>query len=175
MRVQQPEMGTEPYVTIRTDVWDNGMARLAGLSGQKQRRLQRLIAHVEAGWVHVAHLQLLFELNRELARATSLDGQVLNFIDSEITDLFRGLAWDAVWLIPGASGPPPRAGRAFYPTSEELSGDTDFFTRCLTMLHVAGHSAALSEALRREILSATVPLMGWSTRFYALAEPHIPK
>jgi hypothetical protein len=175
MRMREPRIGQEPYVTIRTDVWDDGMARLALLPERTRRPLQRIIAHVEAGWVHVARLQLLFEVNRGIARDKSLEGQVLNFIDSEITDLFRGLAWDAVWLIPGASGPPPRQGRAFYPDSEELSGDADFFARCLTMLHLAGHSTQLSEPLRREILSATVPLMDWSDRFYTLAEPLVPE
>lgn len=174
MRLRVPKVGEEPYVTIRTDTWDDGLARLPSVAGDQQAHLQSLISHIEVGWRRVAHLQLLFELNRQLAREDTFDAQVLNYIDSDVTDLFRGLAWDALWLIPGASGPPPRTARRFYPDRDELSADTDYFVRCLSMLHVASFSRAVSADLRREIRAHTEPLIGWGARFYHIAEPLVP-
>jgi hypothetical protein len=160
-------------MTIRTDRWEDAVAQLEQLpEGRAKQRLAALMKHVEDGWDRVSALQLLFETNIPEARTQSPMSGVLNFIDADLTDQFRGLAWDAAWLVPGAAREPPR-NRTFYPSWDDLDGDLSEFERTVMMLHLASYSSLLPQRFRRVLRRSTEPLLTWGPDFRKLTRTMI--
>jgi hypothetical protein len=152
----------EPSHTIYLDRWREGVTRLRGLTGEPRRLFTELLGHVDAGWKHVRELQLACET---LARAGTQNmalRDVLAFIDADVVDTYRELAFDAADLVPGW------AGWAQVADPGNLDGDASLFTRYLGVLRLAAASDELPQHLRDVSNGTWTGMQGWGPRFEQL-------
>lgn len=153
---------SEPRHTIYVDRWREALARLRRLEGEPKRLFTELLAHVDAGWLYVRQLQLACErLGAGEGQSTAVR-DVLAFIDGDVVDTFREIAFDAADLVPGWDG----WGRAADPG--DMDGDASLLARYLGVLRLAAVSEELPEQLREVSTNVSTALYGWEAKFTRL-------
>ncbi len=102
--------GAEPRATIYSPAWRDARDRLKWVQDENARALlASAMDQVESGWVAVGALQWWAEQHRERDRPDSEYGALLTFAESEVQEVYRGLAshvagWVLAW--PGDDLPP---------------------------------------------------------------------
>lgn len=152
----------EPRHTIYVDRWREALARLRGLSGEQRRLFTELLAHVDAGWRQVRQLQLAFErlAPEQIQSAAARD--VLAFIDGDVVDTFREIAFDAAGLVPGREGWEAAADLG------NMDGDASVFMRYLSVLRLAGASTEFPQPMHDVTARVWSGLNGWDADFARL-------
>ena len=153
----------EPLHTIHQGEWRAGRKRLEGLAGPARLAVADLLDHVEATWRHLRPLQLLYESNTNRARETDFYGQLLDFIDGDLVDVFRSVAFDVAALVPGWPG-----WREALETVDDLDGDATLFTRYADVLIMAVHHPEVPMHLRAAAAQFGPVMLGWYDQFTAL-------
>jgi hypothetical protein len=123
-----------------------------------------LMDHLETGWKHIRPLQLWYEENRETARGTDAYWHLMEFIDADLVDVFRGLVALAYALVPG------------YPewleTADpgDVDGEADTFHRYLVMAGAAAEHDSVPDGLRHLARAAAHALADWTTDLLVLVD-----
>lgn len=162
-RAAEDEHELEPLHTIHQGDWRAGRERLAGLAGPEHRALSALLDHVEEAWRHLRDLQLLYETGQARARETDFYAQLLNFIDSDLVDVFRSVALDTAALVPGWAG-----WREAIERLDDLDADATLFARYADVLIMAVHHPDVPLHLRAAAGRFGPVMLGWYTQFTAL-------
>lgn len=153
---------SEPRHTIYVDRWRKALARVRLLEGEQRRLFAELLAHVDTGWRHVRQLQLEVErLATPSAKHVQI-GDVLTFIDVDVVDLYREIAFDAADLVPGWDGWAQAADPG------NMDGDATLFMRYMSMLRLAAASDELPRQLRDVSTEVWAELQGWEAGFTRL-------
>lgn len=152
----------EPKHTIYVDRWREALARLRGLNGEKQGLFTELLAHVDAGWKQVRRLQLAVESFAPERAQGPAARDVLAFVDGDVVDTFREMAFDAAGLVPGREGWDASADLG------DMDGDASVFMRYLSVLRLAGASAEFPETMHDVTAQVWDGLEGWDAEFTRL-------
>jgi hypothetical protein len=137
------------------DRWRKALARLRHMEENERRLFTELLTHVDAGWKHVRRLQLACEQLAPEGSEKSALHHTLAFIDADVVDVFRELAFDAAALVPGWEGWDNAADPG------DMDGDAGAFTRYLEILRVAAASGELPPELRVVITGVAAELEDW--------------
>ena len=162
-RVAEDDQQLEPLHTIHQGKWCAGRERLEGLAGPERLALSDLLDHVEGAWPHLRDLQLLYETDRARARETDFYGQLLNFIDGDLVDVFRSVAIDTAALVPGWTG-----WREAIESLDDLDGDATLFARYADVLIMAVHHPDVPLHLRAAADRFGPVMLGWYAQFTTL-------
>ncbi len=94
---------TEPRYTIYTQGFTAAQARVAAMDAADADRelFARMLRAFEEGWAHVAPLQAYCDGRRGRIGMDDDEGAVLQYLEVEIVDLFRWLAFTCAESIPG--------------------------------------------------------------------------
>jgi hypothetical protein len=152
----------EPEHTIYVDRWRAALARLRALDGEQKRLFTDLLAHVDAGWEQVRQLQLALERHTPSSAENATMREILAFIDGDIVDTFREMAFDAAALVPGWKGWADAADLG------DMDGDASLFMRYLNVLRLAATSVEFPARMTEVITRVWTGLEGWDTEFARL-------
>lgn len=146
---------SEPRHTIYVDRWREAVGRLRLLEGEQRRLFTELLAHVDTGWRHVRQLQLEVERHATASAKHVQMRDVLAFIDADVVDTYREIAFDAADLVPGWDGWAQAADPG------NMDGDATLFMRYMNMLRLAAASEELPRQLRDVSTEVWAGLQGW--------------
>ncbi len=152
----------EPRYTIYGDRWREALARMRRLEGEPRHLFTQLLAHVDAGWKQVRQLQLMCERYGTESPRSGPVHDVLAFIDGDVVDTFRELAFDAADLVPGWDGWEQAADPG------NMDGDASLLARYLGVLRLAAASEELPAQLRNVSTLVSTALQGWEFEFTRL-------
>jgi hypothetical protein len=130
----------EPRATIYTEAWAGAVLRVAHLPPRHREAFGILLALVEGAWEHLRPAQLFVE--RHTPHPAAPCSLLVQFLDSEVIDLFRGLAFSVTEYIPG----PPCWDDDSDPTN--LDADAGLFGRYMEVLYMASDRAEVPEDFR---------------------------
>jgi hypothetical protein len=153
----------EPLHTIYQAEWCRARAWLERGGGPMRRVLAELMNHVEAAWRQLRPMQVLYEADPGRARQTDFHGQLLNFIDGDLVDVFRSVAFDTAALVPGWDG-----WSEAIETLDDLDGDATLFARYADVLIMAVHHPDVPMHLRAAAGRFGPVMLGWYAQFAAL-------
>lgn len=152
----------EPEHTIYVDRWRAALVRLRTLQGEPKRLFTDLMAHVDAGWKQVRQLQLALERHTSSGAENATVREILAFIDGDIVDTFREMAFDAAALVPGLEGWADAADLG------DMDGDASLFMRYLNVLRLAATSVEFPARMTEVITQVWTGLEGWDAEFARL-------
>lgn len=159
--MRDPTQG-EPLHTIYQAEWCRARARLERV-GPMRPALAELMDHVEAAWRQLRPMQVLYETDPGRARQTDFHGQLLNFIDGDLVDVFRSVASETAALVPGWAG-----WREAVESLDDLDGDATLFARYADVLIMAVHHPDVPTHLRTAAARFGPVMLGWYAQFTAL-------
>jgi hypothetical protein len=119
----------EPRATLYTEAWAGAVLRVTQLPPRDRQAFGRLLALVEAAWEHLRPAQVFVE--RHTPDPGAPWSVLVQFLDAEVIDLFRGLAFSLTEYIPG----PPCWDDDSDPTN--LDADAGLFGRYMEVLYMA--------------------------------------
>jgi hypothetical protein len=136
------QLDGEPAATIFTSAWAHAVQRVNQLpSGEPRRGFGMLLRLMETGWHHLRPAQHYVERHPPDPAAPCC--VLVQFLDSEVIDLYRGLAFSITEYVPGATGWDDDAD----PTS--LDADAGLFGRYLEVLYMAADRPDVPEEFRK--------------------------
>lgn len=147
----------EPRATIYTEAWTGAVARVTQLRPDGRRAFGSLLALVEAAWQHLRPAQLFVE--RHTPDPGAPWSVLVQFLDSEVIDLFRGLAFSLTEYIPG----PPCWDDDSDPTN--LDADAGLFGRYVEVLYMAAARPDVPEDFRELVCNCRNGLAGFAEEF----------
>lgn len=147
----------EPAATIFTSAWTDAVQRVERLPDCQQRGFSMLLQLVEAGWEHLRPAQHYAE--RHPPDPAAPWGVLVQFLDSEVIDLYRGLAFSVTDYVPGATEWDDDAD----PTA--LDADAGLFARYLEVLHMAAARPDVPEHFRELVCNCRVGLARFVEHF----------
>jgi hypothetical protein len=134
------QLDGEPRATLYTEAWAGAVLRVAQLPPADRQAFGALLALVEAAWEHLRPAQLFVERHTPDPAASWC--VLVQFLDSEVIDLFRGLAFSLTEYIPG----PPCWDDDSDPTN--LDADAGLFGRYVEVLSMAAARPDVPEDFR---------------------------
>jgi hypothetical protein len=147
----------EPAATIFTSAWTDAVQRVERLPDCQQRGFSMLLRLVEAGWDHLRPAQHYAE--RHSPDPATPWGVLVQFLDSEVIDLYRGLAFSVTDYVPGATGWDDDAD----PTA--LDADAGLFGRYLEVLYMAADRPDVPEEFRELVCNCRLGLARFAEDF----------
>lgn len=130
----------EPRATLYTEAWAGAVLRVTQLPPGHRRAFGSLLALVEGAWEHLRPAQLFVE--RHTPDPAAPWSVLVQFLDSEVVDLFRGLAFSLTEYVPG----PPCWDDDSDPTN--LDADAGLFGRYMEVLSMAAARPDVPEEFR---------------------------
>jgi hypothetical protein len=140
----------EPHRTIYSEAWDEARECVAALPGRLGRVYRECLDYMEAGWAILRPVGIAAEDTLANGGDSRSTYHTCTFIDVEIVDLFRYVAFGRRDRVPGFT---PEYG---YAGSCEVLTDAEEVQR---FLHVLGLAAANPEcsALIRDAMAPALP------------------
>ncbi|HEY0022231.1 MAG TPA: hypothetical protein VGB24_04955 [Longimicrobium sp.] len=135
----------EPRATLYTEAWAGAVLRVAHLPSGHRQAFGSLLALVESAWEHLRPAQLFVE--RHTPDPAAPWSVLVQFLDSEVIDLFRGLAFSLTEYIPN----PPCWDDDSDPTN--LDADAGLFGRYVEVLYMATARPDVPEDFRGLVCS----------------------
>jgi hypothetical protein len=161
-----PAGAGEPRATLYMPWWEETWARALAVEPAETRQLfTRLLSRMQEGWEYVRPLGRWYEEHAESAAGGSDEYQkVMEFIKTDLLDIFREIATDVTRLVPGYDGWPDAA------SPDDVDGEVDAFNRWLVVFGLAAESPGIPEGLRALARASTRGLAGWSAEMAVLAK-----
>lgn len=135
--------------------------RSRGIADGACSEMARLIA--QAGR-ELEPLQALFQNDPGVASRRDPSAQLLNFVDGDLTDVFRGFTDSASYLLSDSADWLAQAD------PDEVEGELDLVVRYLDIAVMAAESAAIPDDVRAVFRRAGAALNGWGDRVLRLTE-----
>jgi hypothetical protein len=165
-----PQPG-EPRVTLYSAEWQKGMYEIKAMPEPERRHYRAFFEHLETGWLIVRTLQLAAEA---LLYGHSPDDDVANWIDVEITDNFRWLAFACLQMIPSFRILPELGDRAPFgpePPVDELEPESQMLGRNVRLLAMMEGAAGFPQAFRGMVGPAASAFTAWERELPTIAAP----
>jgi hypothetical protein len=169
----------EPRVTLYSHEWRNGMFLIGAIPEPERGYYRAFFAHLETGWKTVRVLQIAAE---SLLHGHSPCDDVANWVDVEITDNFRWLAFACLQMIPNVrifdaeleerlneGGFASPFGQE--PPVDELEPEAQMLGRNVRLLAMMEGAAGFPHALRGIVAPAASALTAWERALPAVAAP----
>lgn len=131
--------------------WEEARGRLLG-SGEAGNNEYHVLAHVlDLGAEHLSELQALFSLRQEASVPVA---HLLEFIDGDLTDLFRCIAYGSAHLLPGDQ-------QSEHADPPEVQADVRLLVRYFAIAALAAENPIVPSEVRNVFQAAAAGLEGW--------------
>jgi hypothetical protein len=164
-------MGSSPHRQSKSmfpSAWDDTRCRVLDAPDAEYDEFKELVRVLERGASHLAILQDLHD-RREMTRAPAT--HLLEFVDADLTDLFRSMVGNALDLLPGK-----RQWERADPN--DVLADVKTLIRYLSVAVLAAEHSSVPGELRGAFRAVAAGLKGWDDEVIAaverLAERHLP-
>jgi len=147
------------------------MYQIRAMEEPERGYYRMFFAHLETGWLIVRQLQLAAE---SLLYGHSPDDDVSHWVDVEITDNFRWLAFACLQMIPDFRILPELGDRSPFgpePPVDELEPESQMLGRNVRLLAMMEGAAAFPQALRGLVGPAASAFTAWERELPTVAAP----
>lgn len=149
----------EPQCTLYTTKWSVGRERASRIVSARYRAtFTTLLDCVEQGWTILRPLQVTAETWRWNQSFTGTQRAVADFVDIEVCDLFRTIAWDCAAMPPG-----PGAYQDVQ-VFEDTEAEIEVVRRNLTVAALGVEHPEFPEPFRAVVRDAAASFEPWMER-----------
>ncbi len=100
--MEDKTQATEPQCTLYTSLWNEGRDRASRLVSARYRAtFTALLDQMDQGWGFIRPLQHAAEAWRWNPSLPAAYRAVATFVDTDICDAYRTIAWDCASMVPG--------------------------------------------------------------------------